>query len=334
MNVVSPSIRRQREDVALLWVHRLAAEPGNLDLDETRLSAAEQRDLQHWLDSDPANAAAYASACEVWRLTGLGAQRLAREESEALQALLRRGQGSAPRRRWMPVALAASVFLAAALALLTRPERWLDNLADYHTGPGQLQSVSLADGSEVLLDGDSAIDVTLTEHSRDIELLRGAAFFRVKHNGLPFVVHAQGGAVSVLGTRFEVRRQDAGAQVTVEEGRVAVKPQADANAQLLSAAQRVEYRQGQGGALVTVNPEQAFGWRDGRVSFRRTPLVDALAVVQRYYPGRIVLLDSALGARQVSGDFASNDPQAMLAAFQGLLGYAQQRLPGGMLVIR
>jgi transmembrane sensor len=113
---------------------------------------------------------------------------------------------------------------------------------------------------------------------------------------------------------------------------VAVK--ADGNAeQQLTDGQRVDYWPGGISPMVAVNPQQAFGWRDGRLAFRQAPLSQALAVVQRYYPGRILLLDRDLGERRVNGDFSSADPQAILAAFQSVLGFTLQRLPGGMVVI-
>lgn len=335
MNVVSPPPRHGGEDVALLWVTRLAAEPDNPGLDETRLPLLDQQELQRWLGHDPANAEAYREARRLWRLTGPGAAQLAREEAAVLQALLRRAKAPRRRGRTVSLAMAASVVLAGVLAMAWQPERWLDDLqADYHSAPGQLRQFTLADGSDVQLDGNSAIDVKLTEQGRDVTLRRGAAFFHVSHNGQPFVVHTADGEVRVVGTRFEVRREAAATQVTVEEGKVAVQPQRDAAPVMLTAAQRVDYQQGRAGALQSINPQQAFGWRDGHISFRRQTLADALAVVQRYYPGRIVLLNAELGARPVSGDFASNDPQVMLAAFQGLLGYSQQQLPGGTLIIR
>ncbi len=335
MNVVSISPRPASADVALLWVTRLAAEPGNPILDEARLPATDRQELQRWLDQDPANAQAYRDARRLWHLTGPGAAQLAREEDAPLQALLRRAQAPRLRRRLVPLAMAATVVLAGVLALAWQPERWLDDLqADYHTAPGQLRTLTLADGSEVQLDGDSAIDVALTPQGRDVRLRRGAAYFHVSHNGQPFVVHANDGEVRVLGTHFEVRRQAASTQVTVEEGKVAVQALPDTPPVLLTAAQRVDYGQGHAGTVQAVSPQQALGWRQGQLSFRRQPLADALAVVQRYYPGRIVLLGSDLGKRQVSGDFASNDPQAVLDAFQGVLGYTQQRLPGGNLIIR
>jgi transmembrane sensor len=336
MTVTNPAARQQSEDVALLWVTRLAAEPDNRQLAETRLPPRERGDLQRWLDADAGNAQAYASARQLWLLTAMPAARLAGEEDAALQAILRRArqQRQRPRRRLAAMAVAASLLFAVLSMLVWQPERWIDNLqADYYSAPGQLRTLTLTDGSEMTLDGDSAVDVSMTDAVRDIHLRRGAAFFKVRHTGQPFVVHADNGEVTVLGTRFEVRREGQGTEVTVEEGRVAVSPLHGVAPQVLTAGQRIDYRDGHAGALQSVDPQQAFAWRDGRLSFRRVPLADALAVVQRYYPQRIVLLDTTLGARPVSGEFSNQDPQVILAAFQAVLGFSQQRLPGGTLLI-
>jgi transmembrane sensor len=334
MTPITPASRQQSEDVALLWVTRLAAEPDNRQLAEARLSPQERGDLQRWLDADTGNAQAYARARQLWQLTAMPAARLAGEEDAALQAILRRGR-QRPRRRLAALGIAASLLFAAVSMLIWQPERWIDNLqADYFSAPGQLRTVTLADGSEVTLDGDSALDVSVTDSARNVHLRRGAAFFKVRHTGQAFVVHADTGEVTVLGTRFEVRREAHGTAVTVEEGRVAVSPLPGIAAQVLTAGERIDYRDGHAGALQSVDPQQAFAWRDGRLSFRRVPLADALAVVQRYYPQRIVLLDSSLGARPVSGEFSSQDPTVVLAAFQAVLGFSQQRLPGGTLLIR
>ena len=85
--------------------------------------------------------------------------------------------------------------------------------------------------------------------------------------------------------------------------------------------------------METVNTQQALGWREGRVSLRQQSLEDALEVVQRYYPGRIVLLNPEIAGRPVSGDFTTQDPQAILTAMQSLLGFSLRRLPGGTVVI-
>lgn len=333
---ITTHARQQSENVALLWVTRLAAESDNQQLAEDRLPACERAELQHWLEAAPCNAQAYARARQVWQAAGNAAARLAAQEDAALQTLLLRARRhkARPGRRLAALGIAATLALAAVSGLYWQPEQWLDNLqADYHTAPGQVRQITLADGSEVALDGNSAIDVSLSATGRDIHLRRGAAFFHVSHNGQPFVVHAEQGEVRVLGTRFEVRDQPSGTQVTVEQGQVAVSPLPGTPPAQLSAAQRVDYGVGRMDSVQSVDPQQAFAWREGRLSFRRVSLADALAIVQRDYPQRIVLLNAALGARTVSGDFTARDPRAVLAAFKAVLGFEVQTLPGGTLVI-
>ena len=43
------------------------------------------------------------------------------------------------------------------------------------------------------------------------------------------------------------------------------------------------------------------GWREGVLVFRDMPLSEAVAEINRYRPGRIMVLDDALAARRVSG---------------------------------
>ena len=236
--------------------------------------------------------------------------------------------------RTAAAAIAATVVIATALSITTRPERWLENaLADYHTLPGQVQSLVLADGSEMTLDGDSAVSVSLGAGYRDIRLTRGAAYFHVFHNGEPFVVRTSDGDVRVLGTQFEVRVGAENTQVTVEQGRVGVDAVGHAQQQL-TAGQRVDFGLKGLGAMETVNAQQALGWREGRVSLRQLPLKDALEMIRRYYPERVILLNQAIAGRPVSGDFTTQDPQAILTAMQSLLGFSLRRLPGGTVVIR
>ena len=62
-----------------------------------------------------------------------------------------------------------------------------------------------------------------------------------------------------------------------------------------------------GAVAVTVparaDMEQAMGWREGVLVFRDMPLSEAVAEINRYRPGRIMVLDDALAARRVSGAF-------------------------------
>jgi len=310
------------DQVALNWHQRLLAQP----------SAAERAAFDRWLYAEPAHVQAYANVQALWAATEQPAQRMAAEDAAALAHYLR-AMDAPPRARasrwWLgSLATAASVLLMLGL-LGWQPQRWLDSVrADYVSAPGQLRQITLADQTVVLLDADSAVQVRFTDQQRRIELLRGAAYFHVSHTGQPFVVSAADGEAQVLGTQFEVRLQEQGAQVTVQSGRVGVTAHPGDTAQVLSANQQVSYQHGQAGALHGIDSDASLAWRQGWLTFYQTPLSDVLDDVQRYSPNRIVLLDPALGQQRISGSFPSQDPEKVLDSLASVVGFQRQTVLG------
>ncbi|MFJ2449284.1 FecR family protein [Pseudomonas sp. NPDC087626] len=316
-----------QEQAALAWLSLLHDQP----------SSGDQATFSHWLQADPAHAEAYAQAQVIWELSEVPARTLADEDALALQGYLNamnRSRRSTVRRWSGGLALAASLLLMVSMGAGWQPSRWFDDLgADYVSAPGQVRSVTLADQSVITLDADSAIAVDFSRGERHVEVRRGAAFFSVSHTGEPFVVDANQGEARVLGTQFEVRLQPMGAQVSVLSGRVGVTPGKGAEQQVLGADQQVAYSAGQARALQAIDAQAQLAWRQGWLNYYKAPLADVVQDLQRYYPGRIVLLNDELGTRRISGSFPSHDPQAVLASLQGLLGFEQNHL-GSLIILR
>ena len=85
--------------------------------------------------------------------------------------------------------------------------------------------IVLADGSRVVPDGPTTVLDKAIESDADIlfELAAGGAHFEVaRRPSRTFRVHAGPVTVQVIGTRFQVRRQDDHSMVSVTEGRVLV----------------------------------------------------------------------------------------------------------------
>ena len=320
----------EQHDAALNWLSLLHDEP----------SAADQARFSRWLQADPAHAEAYAQAQVLWEMSEEPAAELAAEDAVALHALLAAMDAPVSRRRSLPrwgaaLAMAACLVMMVGVGLGWQPQRWLDDVgADYVSAPGQVRTVTLADESQVTLDADSAIAVHFANGERHVQLRRGAAFFHVTHTGEPFVVDGGKGETRVLGTQFEVRLQPSGAQVTVLSGRVGVKAGAELPQQILTAGQQVRYDQTRTTDPQTVDSENQLAWRQGWLNYYRTPLAEVITDLSRYYPGRIVVLNDALGARTVSGSFPSKDPVAVLAALKSVVGFEQYEALGRVIVIR
>ena len=328
INRSSIPITPEQERTALAWLSVLHDQPDSGD----------QATFSRWLHADPAHAEAYAQAQVVWELSEVAGSTLADEEALVLQRYL--SAMDVPRRRWLQpwssgLAVAACLMLMVGVFAGWQPLRWIDDLgADYVSAPGQVRTVTLADQSQVTLDADSAIAIHFRRGERHVELRRGVAFFHVTHTGEPFVVDAHGGEARVLGTEFEVRLQPHGAQVTVLSGRVGVKADKEAAQQIVTADQQVAYSAaGVGEAVHRVDSQARLAWRTGWLTYAKTPLAEVVADLQRYYPGQIVLLNSPLGERRISGSFPSQNPQAVLDSLQGVLGFEQHRL-FGLIVLR
>lgn len=317
-----------QEQAALAWLSLLHDRP----------SVGDQLTFSRWLRADPAHAEAYAQAQVVWELSESPARSLAAEEAAALQGYL--DAMDRPRRpRFLRgagvLAIAACLLLMVSLGTGWQPQRWVDDLgADYVSAPGEIRTVTLADQSQVILDADSAIAVDFSHGQRRVQLIRGAGFFSVSHTGDPFVVAAQQGEVRVLGTRFEVRLQPHGAQVTVMSGRVGVSASRDGEQQILTAGQQVAYADGTAQKLHAVDSEAQLAWRQGWLTYYKSTLADVVEDLRRYYPGRIVVLNDELAARKVSGSFPSKDPQAVLNSLQGVLGFEQHRVLGRLIILQ
>ncbi|MDN7142924.1 FecR domain-containing protein [Pseudomonas sp. JQ170] len=195
---------------------------------------------------------------------------------------------------------------------------------------GQRQALQLADGSTVLLDSDSEMTVSWHLRTRQVTLTRGQALFDVAPMVYrPFLVDAGSAAVRVVGTRFNVNRLEQEVQVTVAEGKVAVRGGATDALALLEPGQQLRVRQGVPGPVTTVNADDVSAWKDSRLVFESTPLAEVIATLQRYRRQPITLMEPNLARLPVSGVFDSNHVERLLALLPGILPLSVTTAPDG-----
>jgi transmembrane sensor len=205
---------------------------------------------------------------------------------------------------------AVSLLLTGSLALGWRYYPTVQPVS-YSTAMGDMESMSLADGSQAQLSSDSRILVALSRRERHVDLQHGEAYFHAaKDPGRPFVVSAGGHRVVAVGTRFSVRRDREGLRVVVTEGLVRLEsdPGPDGRRQpstLLPAGSvavadqaRILVRSG-----TLEEAEQYLSWRDGFLTFHDTALADAAAEFNRFNTRKIVIADPEVGAMRVGGNF-------------------------------
>ena len=186
--------------------------------EEPDWSPDNQNALDSWLERSLAHKAAY------WRLVH-GWQQADRIASLGLEAATE-PPSARSKVSWLPVAAAASIagaLLVGNLELSRRVPIAAAMPVHFSTPVGGRRTIPLLDGSKVELNTATVVRTAVSDNRREIWLDQGEAYFEVAHlNGRPFIVHAANRTVTVLGTKFSVRREGDKVTVAVIEGRVRI----------------------------------------------------------------------------------------------------------------
>lgn len=287
------------------------------------LSASEQAAFDAWFAASDGNKAAY------WRLE------LGWQEADRIGALggQRAWQSRSPRSAWrwfVPTSIAASLALFVGAQLLDRdPARVADapQIAQVYATPvGGSSSVDLVDGSRVELNTATRMRTGVTASRREVWIDQGEAFFEVAHkDGQPFVVHAGDRRVTVLGTKFSVRRDGADVAVTVLEGRVRVEQLKDGEAirSTIITGGEIALAKGPATMLTTRSAERVervLSWRSGMLTFDQDNLASIAAEFNRYNDRKLVVTDASAAATRIGGVFPADDPEAFVELLRDAYG--------------
>ena len=313
---MDPARDEQLAEEATSWFVRMASD---------RVGTRDRRAFAAWLARDPAHRRAYREAEALWSALGaLPDPRPRTGVAAAAPPARNRAPGGSP-WRW-GAALAASGLLLAAAGLWGEVgyDRWR---ADHTTRVGETRAVTLGEGSVVELNTDTALALRMTEDERRIALYRGEAVFTVAHDpDRPFRVVAGHAAATALGTAFALRLSADGVTLGVLEGRVALAPapgpgHSAAAGDSVTLTAGVEARFAPGGRIETANADIAArtAWRQGRLVFTDRPLGAVVAELDRYRPGVILVLDSAVAEARFTGALGLADTDQALAAIESAL---------------
>lgn len=307
-----------------------------------RATEADAQALRQWRDADAAHAAAFIEARRAWRDLGVagldfraaqaaGAASVASAAPAACPAAGRR----LPRRAFLGAALGCGGAAAAALAVYPPLGLWPSLAewgADYRTATGQQRTVDLGGGLTLALNTQTSVALgPAAGAAQTIELIAGEAAISRSHAAAPLEVLA-GDARLVIGAGdIDVRTVADGICVTCLRGEVEIRhPQRHA---VLRQNQQLSYDRDGVGAPAGIDPEEVTAWRAGVVAFRDTLLAQAVTEINRYRPGRVVLLDDELGRRKVSGRFLIADLDLAIEQIRQVFGATVRSLPGGVVLL-
>lgn len=316
----SPQIDRSAiEDRAAHWVMRR---------EEADWSDAEQVELDAWLAESMAHKAAFWRLEHAWRQ----ADRIGSLGQIAAAPTRRPLSESWIGRKWLPMAIAASLLLVFGAGVIQlraipgapavdQPRQTIATRVGGHT------VVPLDDGSRIELNTATLLRASVTPERREVWLDQGEAYFEVKHSDhVPFVVYAGPRTVTVLGTKFLVRRDGDKVTVSVIEGRVRVDevvPKGEIGSSSTVTTGDVAIAEGNSTLVAAKSPERvesALAWRDGMLTFDQVTLGEAATEFNRYNERKLVIAEPQIANIKIGGTFLASNVDAFVRLLHDAYG--------------
>lgn len=287
-------------------------------LRSAELSQQQHSQWQHWLAADEAHRIAWRYVERIGQrfepLQGLSSTRPA-------VAAYQRATTKLLRRRQVLTGVLAMAGAGALTWVGGRQSGWVDLTAlwraDHRTTTGEIRQIELADGTLVWLGTASALEVDFQPRRRCLRLLAGEVLVQTAADpARPLSVETTHGVARALGTRFNVRLDDAQTALAVFEGQVEVRLSAG-DQLLLHAQQQLNFRRDAFGRVDRADPARE-AWSRGVLIAQDVPLADVIAELRRYQRGYLGLAPEVAELRVV-GSFPLRDPERSLAMLESVL---------------
>lgn len=195
---------------------------------------------------------------------------------------------------------------------LVDQQPWQTWLADQHTGIGERRDLTLADGTRLVLNTGSTVNIRLDSEQRLIDLREGEILLLGAADPRPLRVLTPQGLIEVGAQQLGVRLDGARSRVNVFDGAALVRPLALDGAPLqLRAGEQLSFDHRDAGAVQAAD-ENGRAWSRGMLIASQMPLADFLAELSRYRHGRLGC-DPAIADLRLSGSYPLDDSERILA---------------------
>ena len=313
--------RARRE--ALDWLRRLGS---------GEVTAADLEALERWRMASPAHRRAFAEANLLWDVLGKVAREArARERTDQPSRLA--FTNPIGRRTLLAGATAAAIAYVAVRSPLGLWPSMAELAADYRTATGEQKQLAIAPGITVDLNTQTSVTAPVkAEQHVSLELVAGEVAVSVRTEaGRPLRVAAGHGQIEAERADFDVRRDGALVCVTCSAGTVRITGASATTT--LAAGQQVTYGDGGPEAVIAIDPHVVTAWKRGLLIFHNAPLTQVIAELNRYRPGKIILLNRALADRTVVAGFRIDQMGEAVTYLSRAVGAQVRSLPGGVVLL-
>lgn len=183
--------------------------------------------------------------------------------------------------------------------------------ADLSTGIGQRQTVHLDDGSELVLNAQSAADVQFDSQRRLLKWRGGEGLLQVAADRRPFILRTSGGEVYGRNARILLRDRDEHCRVGAMDAPVQIVTRGGDRLQL-QPGQEVTFDPLRFGVVQALRSGDS-AWVNGLLEVRDSPLSEVIEALRPYRHG-VLRLDPAIAGLRVSGLYRLDQSDMVLEA--------------------
>jgi ferric-dicitrate binding protein FerR (iron transport regulator) len=268
----------------------------------------------NWLAEHPENKADTEAAVALLKLMDLQEVRPASEQtlraSERLMAAITEEVKVIPlyrRKAFIWTSAAAAIAVIFFVSFLFKA----NSTTQYITLAGETKTISLPDGSQVILNTNSTLRVAA---NREV-WLEGEGFFSIKPttHSTGFMVHANKVDVEVLGTEFNVKQRSEQTTVVLKSGKVRLT--LDEKKIMMAPGDLVAYSNHTGKIdRKVVNANIYAAWKEGQMIFENASIREIAGILEENYGVKVTIADSALNGKEFNGVFPTNNSNVLFKA--------------------
>ncbi|MEG3088343.1 FecR family protein [Sphingomonas sp. PB4P5] len=296
-------------------------------------------EFERWLAADASHRVAYSQLQDNWILSE-GLDDTAMGQNRSLERARSPFRASGPKVAAVVAAAAAVAFVMDLLPAGRAPAPASQQFATLlQTAVGEVRTVDLPDGSELTLDTDSRVHVHFAGGARRVELVRGRARFDVRANpAQAFIVEAGDSQIIAPEGYFDAALLPQGVCLWARNGTLDVR----AGVPQMRPAVLFKLKPGQTAVLAPgtqtapepfISDKASEQWIAGMLVFKSVPLSDVLAQTNRYSRQQILLADTSLGNRRVTGTFRPLPVNALAASLAAAFGLQVRAETNGNLAL-
>lgn len=273
------------------------------DMDRQRLAA--------WLAEHPNHAAAWRKVGQALEHTVGKVRAHAAGDAGAVDALRRVVMQPPARRRFLRGALALAGVSVGGGLLLSHGRLLPDGLGgDVSSGTAERRRFALDDGSVVMLNARSGVDVMFSDTQRALYLRRGEMSVTAAGGTLPLTVRSHAAEVRHHGGQFMVRREATRTLVAALQGPLTIAPAPGRTGTALAEGDSA-YVDHTGVWPSTGNAASLAAWQRGVLEVDNDSLGQVIDALRAYRHG-VIRVDPSAARLRVLGIFPLDDTDRAL----------------------